>query len=71
MAAIGQRLHDAASIGNIGELGAIALELSNGSDAEAALGSRISRLAAQFNFQALSEIADRLKNQKEDARAAT
>jgi hypothetical protein len=54
------RIREAASIGNVAELEALALELSAGEPPAAALGARIGRLAAGFDFPALLDLAGRL-----------
>jgi CheY-like chemotaxis protein len=71
LAEIGRRLHEAASIGNISELDAIAAELAKGGAAEAAVGSKVAHLAGTFDFAALIELAVQIQGQKEDSRAAT
>ena len=61
---IADRLLEAASIGNIGELEAIALELGRGDASEADLGKHIGRLSSQFDFEGLIAIGQKLKGQK-------
>ena len=51
------RLHEAAGIGSVTDLEALAQELAVGDAGEAALGRRIARLAAQFDFDGLRELA--------------
>lgn len=69
--ALGIRLHEVASIGNVGELEALALELSSSAGADADLGAHIGRLTASFDFPALLELAKQISGQKELARGAT
>ena len=68
---IGSRLHEAASIGNIGELEAIIMELARGSANEAKLSSRIARLCAKFDFAGVLDLANAMQTKREDTRAAT
>jgi CheY-like chemotaxis protein/anti-sigma regulatory factor (Ser/Thr protein kinase) len=58
--AIGRRLREAIAIGDIGGLQEVAQQLTNAGPAEAALGTRIHRLTAAFDFAALTELADTL-----------
>jgi PAS domain S-box-containing protein len=56
--AVAARLRDAAAIGAVSDLHAIANELAAGSEADAALGRRIARLVAGFDFAGVAELAD-------------
>jgi PAS domain S-box-containing protein len=58
--AIGRRLLDALAIGSVTDLDALADELAAGSEADAVLGQRIGRLAAEFDFTRLTELAESL-----------
>ena len=71
MADVGERLYEAASIGNVADLESLALELPSFGVAEASLGNHIGRLTAAFDFPALLELAQRIKNQEDGARATT
>jgi hypothetical protein len=57
---LARRLHDAAGIGSVTDLEALAQELVAGDEGEAALGQRIARLTAQFDFEGLKQAANRL-----------
>ena len=59
-AIVAVRLREAVSIGAIGDLHAIANELAAGDDVDAALGRRLARLAADFDFAGVSALADSL-----------
>jgi PAS domain S-box-containing protein len=54
------RLSDAAAIGSVTDLEALAQELAVGDPGEAGLGRQIARLAAQFDFDELRALAARL-----------
>src|SRR5687768_8390697 len=54
------RLRDAVSIGAIGDLHAIANELASGDEVDAAIGRRLGRLAAEFDFAGVAALADSL-----------
>jgi CheY-like chemotaxis protein len=58
--ALALRLHEAAVIGSITDLEALAQELAVGDPGEAGLGRHIARLAAQFDFDELLALAARL-----------
>jgi PAS domain S-box-containing protein len=60
-APLGARLRDAVAIGAITDLQALADTLTSGDDADAALGRRISALAANFDFDGVRELADSLE----------
>ena len=55
--AVAARLREAASIGSISDLHAIAQELMAGEEDQAALGRRIIRLADHFEFDAIARLA--------------
>ena len=59
-AELGTRLRNAVVLGDVGELQDLARVLMDGDTAERALGERISRLAASFDFGGLRELADSL-----------
>ena len=59
-AEIAARLRSAVSVGDVGEIQTLAKRLLEGGAGEAALGERIGRLAAEFDFDALSELAESL-----------
>jgi PAS domain S-box-containing protein len=59
-AELGTRLRNAVVLGDVGELQDLARVLMEGDMAERALGERISRLAASFDFGGLRELADSL-----------
>jgi hypothetical protein len=61
---LASRLHEAADIGSITDLEALAQELVAGDAGEAALGQRIARLTAQFDFEGLTEMASRLVGER-------
>ncbi len=54
---IARRLQEAAAIGSVTDLEALAQELVAGESAEAALGHRIARLTGQFDFDGLRNLA--------------
>ena len=55
-----RRLLNALSLGDVADIQELAQALLKGTPAEAAMGDRISRLAANFDFDALGELADSL-----------
>src|SRR5690606_16689459 len=59
-AELADRLRSAIAIGDVGAVQALARSLAAGSPPEAALGERIGRLAAGFDFRGLGELADSL-----------
>ena len=59
-AELGDRLRNAVALGDVSDIQELAQDLMKGSTAEAAVGERISRLAMNFDFDALSELADSL-----------
>jgi CheY-like chemotaxis protein len=62
------RLHDAAAIGSITDLEALAQELAVGDPGEANLGRQIAKLAAQFEFDELRTLASRLAGEADQSR---
>jgi CheY-like chemotaxis protein len=60
-APLGSKLRDAAAIGAITDLQAIAEKLAAGDDADAELGRRINALAASFDFNGINELAASLE----------
>ena len=54
------RLRNAVALGDIGEIQDLGRQLMEGEAAEAAFGERISRLATNFDFAGLSDLADSL-----------
>jgi CheY-like chemotaxis protein len=66
--ALALRLHEAASIGSVTELEALAQELAVGDPAEAGIGRHIARLTGQFDFDALLALASRLAGDANGAR---
>jgi CheY-like chemotaxis protein len=54
------KLRDAVALGDIGDIQDLARHLMEGDAAEAAFGERITRLATNFDFAGLSELADSL-----------
>jgi hypothetical protein len=61
---LASRLHEAAGIGSVTDLEALAQELVAGDAGEAALGQKIARLTAQFDFDGLTEMAQRLAGER-------
>jgi CheY-like chemotaxis protein len=59
-AELGNRLRNAVALGDVSDIQELAQDLMKGSTDEAAVGERISRLAMNFDFDALSELADSL-----------
>ncbi|HVH29684.1 MAG TPA: PAS domain S-box protein [Vicinamibacterales bacterium] len=57
---IGTRLRNAVTLGDVSDIQALAQHLMQGDAAEAALGERITRLAINFDFAGLGELADSL-----------
>src|SRR5688500_10607269 len=66
-AALATRLRDAVSIGAIGDLHAIANELASGDEIDTALGRRLARLAAEFDFTGVTALANSLAVQQDKA----
>jgi len=59
-AALAERLRDAAAIGSVTDLETLAQELLAGDASAVTLGQRVSRLAADFDFDGLRVLADGL-----------
>jgi hypothetical protein len=59
-AEIGGRLRGAISLGDVGAVQELARHLMNGTAGEAAIGDRINRMIANFDFDGLSELVDSL-----------
>jgi PAS domain S-box-containing protein len=57
---VATRLRNAVALGDVGEIQDLARHLMQGEAAEAAFGERITRLATNFDFAGLSELADSL-----------
>jgi PAS domain S-box-containing protein len=57
---IAERLREAIAVGDVTEIQAIARRLMSGEGGEPAVGERISRLATNFDFEALGRLADSL-----------
>jgi PAS domain S-box-containing protein len=57
---IAARVREATTVGAVSDLEQLAQELSGGDPGEAALGQRIARLAANFEFSGLNELAESL-----------
>jgi hypothetical protein len=57
---IGIRLRNAVALGDVSDIQELAQHLMTGDIAEAAVGERINRLAINFDFDGLSELADSL-----------
>ena len=57
---LGTRLRNAVALGDISDIQELAQTLMTGAPAEAAMGERINRLAMNFDFEGLSELADSL-----------
>ena len=57
---IGTRLRNAIALGDVGDIQELAHHLMKGDIAEVAVGERITRLATNFDFDGLSELADSL-----------
>ena len=57
---ISTRLRDAVALGDVSDIQQLAHHLMRGDIAEAAVGERINRLAINFDFDGLSELADSL-----------
>jgi CheY-like chemotaxis protein len=59
-AGLAERLRDAGAIGGVTDLQAIADELITGDKTDAALGQRLAQLVANFDFDAVRELAGSL-----------
>jgi hypothetical protein len=58
---LGKRLFEAASIGSVADLDSIALDLAQGNAMEANLGRRIKNMAASFDFDSLTKLAEAMR----------
>jgi PAS domain S-box-containing protein len=58
------RIREAVAIGGISDLEAISRELRAGNTAEAALGERLARLTANFDFDGVSQLATALASER-------
>jgi PAS domain S-box-containing protein len=58
---LGSRLRNAVALGDVGDIQELAQDLMKGSGAEIAMAERISRLAMNFDFEGLSDLADSLE----------
>jgi len=59
-ATVAERLRNAIALGDVSDIQELAKRLMEGDSAEVAVGTRISRLAMNFDFVGLSELADSL-----------
>ncbi len=59
-ASVAERLRNAIALGDVSDIHELATHLMQGDSAEAAVGERISRLAINFDFAGLGELADAL-----------
>jgi PAS domain S-box-containing protein len=66
---LARRIHELAGIGGVTDLESLAQELVNGEAGDVALGHRIARLVAAFDFDGLLELASRLAGEESDRRA--
>ena len=57
---LGTRLRNAVALGDVGDIQELVHDLMKGGGAEIAMAERISRLAMNFDFEGLSELADSL-----------
>ncbi len=62
--AVAARLRDAIAVGAVSDLEAIAEELNRGDAAEAAVGQRLARLAANFDFDGVRDLATSLSDRR-------
>jgi CheY-like chemotaxis protein len=67
---LARRLSDALAIGGVTDLEELAAELARGTPAEAALGQQVAKLAADFQFERLRELASTLAAGDSDSRSA-
>jgi PAS domain S-box-containing protein len=63
-AAVAARLREAVAVGAVSDLEAIVEELNGGDDAEATLGQRLARLAANFDFDGVRDLATALSDRR-------
>jgi hypothetical protein len=61
-AEVGARLRGAIALGDVGDIQDLARHMLSGSAAEAAIGDRIQRLVAHFDFDGLRELVDSLES---------
>jgi hypothetical protein len=61
-AEVGTRLRGALALGDVGDMQDLARHLLQGSAAEAAVGERIQRLVAHFDFDGLHELVESLES---------
>jgi PAS domain S-box-containing protein len=61
--AVAARIRDAAAIGNVADLDALATQLSGEDAQDRGLGRRIAMLTASFDYDALMQLADALESQ--------
>jgi PAS domain S-box-containing protein len=61
--AVAARIRDAAAIGNVADLDALATQLSGEDAQDRGLGRRIATLTASFDYDALMQLADALESQ--------
>ncbi|HEY1304690.1 MAG TPA: ATP-binding protein [Vicinamibacterales bacterium] len=61
-AEVGTRLRAAIALGDVGDIQNLARHLLQGSAAEAAVGERVQRLVAHFDFDGLRELVDSLES---------
>lgn len=64
-ARLAEKLREAVAIGAGTDLEAIAAVLTRGSEAEAALGQRLARLAANFDFDGVRELSLSIEGARE------
>jgi hypothetical protein len=57
LAAVAERLEQAATIGSVSDLQAIARELNSGNAEQVRLGQHIARLTSEFDFEAIEQLA--------------
>ena len=62
---IARRVVAAVDLGDVTDLEALALQLKGGGERETALGERIARLTAQFDFDSLRDIAGALRGNEQ------
>jgi signal transduction histidine kinase/DNA-binding response OmpR family regulator len=66
---LARQIADAVTIGSITDLESVAADLQTGTAEEITLGQRIARLASEFDFERLRELADALAAEEADRRA--
>jgi PAS domain S-box-containing protein len=65
---LARRIHELAGIGSVTDLEALAQHIVSSEPADAAIGQRIARLVAAFDFDGLRELANRLAGEESDRR---